>query len=272
MSDAEGNGLGGEADPALYQVVDREKRPVKIDQVIFPILKASARKKIDLIGTGFFISTNGLFVTARHVLHDVINENRLQTHAIAMVQFLPENHYKIRPVDRCFAHREADVAVGVVRGLEHKIRGAFSNKVVTLTTREPDIGEVVFTYAYPNTQIIRRDASIQELRFSPNFYEGVIEHSYPEGRDRFLIPWPCYQTSIQSHGGASGGPVFDLSSRAFGVNCTGMKGQKLAFASRIKEVLDVVISNVWVPGENAPSPKTIRELARAGFVHFEPSV
>jgi hypothetical protein len=37
-------------------------------RAIFPVVRFGADGLMDLLGTGFFISTNGLFVTARHVL------------------------------------------------------------------------------------------------------------------------------------------------------------------------------------------------------------
>jgi hypothetical protein len=67
--------------------------------------------KLYLVGTGFFITTNGLFVTARHVLmDDVFDLAGRQRYPIGLIQFVDPNIYIQRPVLRCAPHRVADVA------------------------------------------------------------------------------------------------------------------------------------------------------------------
>jgi hypothetical protein len=65
----------GEARPGDYDVTTGEGHPTLPDFSIFPIVRHDD-DKMRMVGTGFFITTNGLFVTAKHVLQDVLKDRR----------------------------------------------------------------------------------------------------------------------------------------------------------------------------------------------------
>ena len=54
---------------------------------VFPILRHHASSQWEVVGTGFFITQTGIFVTAKHVLEAVFDPKGQQTHAIAMMHF-----------------------------------------------------------------------------------------------------------------------------------------------------------------------------------------
>jgi hypothetical protein len=84
-------------------------------------------------------------------------------------------------------------------------------------------GDLVATYAYQST-IIQSAETGQLFSFNPEFYEGRIVGYLANGRDRVMLPGPCYRTDMVIHHGASGGPVADPSGRVFGINSTGFDG------------------------------------------------
>ena len=259
--------LPGQAPDGLYKAVDDSGGTVHLGETVLPILKQVEGRRWELIGTGFFISGNGVFATAKHVLHDVLDAKGQQLHPIVIFQFIPGNQYLIRPVMLGSHNTEADIAIGVLQQATHNETGeTLNNKTLTLTTNAPKVGEIVATYAYPNT-VSEENESVQSLIFSPAYYEGILEEYLVEGRDNSMLPGPCYRTSIIMHGGASGGPVVGPSGRVFAINSTGFHGADVSYVSRINEILPLSV-NIMDMG--TPRSLTVLEMARRGWVTFDP--
>ena len=67
--------------------------------VIFPILKEVSSRETRLVGTGFFITTIGHFVTAKHVIADVYDiPNGRQDGFIHALHFVTTDKYLIRHI------------------------------------------------------------------------------------------------------------------------------------------------------------------------------
>jgi hypothetical protein len=103
------------------------------------------------------------------------------------------------------------------------------------TFNEVGVGSRAVTYAYPRFSNTQDDDS-QKVEFNSSYYAGYIREYLPKGRDRILLPGPCYQTCIHIHAGASGGPVFGSHGLAFGINSTRIDGTDISYVSRISEV------------------------------------
>jgi hypothetical protein len=243
--------------------------PSDPSSVVFPIVQQRADGTWDLLGTGFFISTNGLFVTARHVLRAPFDSSGRQQYPIALIQFYEKGNYLIRPILRCAFHPIADVTVGVAAPMNRNSDNApLTNPVLTLTVAPADIQTRVVTYAYPRHSNITVDG-VQTFHVMPRFYGGDITEYLPTGRDSVLLPGPCYRTSIAIHHGASGGPVFSPSGAVFAVNSTGFDGTDISYVSRINEIFDLTIDDVAMNNQPAQSVSII-EMARAGHVVVRP--
>ena len=233
---------------------------------IFPILKQVGDGCFNLIGTGFFISSFGLFVSAKHVLRDCFDEKGKQKFSVCLLQFFSDNRYLFRHIAWCCSHNRADVAVGLAEGTS----GGESNPALPLTTVGPSNGELAATFAYPETKIEQLGAT-QVMNFKAEFYDGSIVKYFPNGRDKVMFPGPCYQTTMVIKGGASGGPVVGKSGRAFAINSTGFDGASdISFVSRIDEIIYLELPHLQLPdGQDLPSI-TIFDLAMAGWIDFEP--
>ncbi len=261
--------LGGEADQKRYAFINHENgRKVEGNETIVPIVKQVDGWRLELIGTGFFIASNGILVTAKHVLKDVMR-NGQQVHGIAIVQFIPGNQYLIRPLMFMSENTNADIAIAVPQSAKHNITGEeLVCPRATLTTETPAIGDIVSTYAYPNSSI-ENNAGKVIARFEAHFYEGCLDEFLPEGRDRVMLPSPCFRTSFVTHGGASGGPVVGPSGKVFAVNSTGWHGEPLSFVSRINEILPLTV-NIKDEKSGTVQAMTVIEMAKRGWVAFDP--
>jgi len=262
--------LRGEAASGTYKARTGDGVEVSLDRAIFPIVRYDSDGRLHLVGTGFFIATNGLFVTAKHVLmHGVFDSTGRQLYPIGILQFIEGNIYIQRPILRCAYHPMADVAVGVAAPIKDKQGQPLSNPILKLTLVPPVIGSRVVTYAYPRHANVILESGEQRLNLMPRWYDGNLEEHFPNGRDQIFLPKPCFRTSIFIHGGASGGPVFSRAGAVFGVNSTGIEGTDISFVSRLDEIFQLTIDDV-ILGSRSPASVPVIEMARAGHIIVSP--
>lgn len=254
----------GAAPAGKYRARADDGTDVSPNQAVFPIVSQESDGTFVAIGTGFFVAENGIFVTAAHVVSAVLNEHGKATAPFGMFQFAPNNTYRVRPIHRATRHLVADLAVGVASPMHHKVDGTpLPNKVLKLAMHTPDLGRTVCTYAYPRTLV--QAGRPQQIEFLPAFVEGVILEHLPNGRDKVMLPGPCFRTSMAIHGGASGGPVV-AGGAVFAVNSTGIDNSAVSYVSCVSSALDLAITDVKLPGEAHPRNTTLRELISLGFV------
>lgn len=116
-----------------FKSADGNGIPCDPMEPIVPILKKLSEEQWQLIGTAFYITTNGIFLTARHVLDDVINQGA-QTHPIAIFHFLHNKQYIIRPILRAFSKNHSDVSAGLAADIKNNLTGnLLENKILTLS-------------------------------------------------------------------------------------------------------------------------------------------
>jgi hypothetical protein len=243
--------------------------PISPHTVIFPILKEVSPNENRLVGTGFFITKFGHFVTAKHVIQDVLDTATGQQHSpIHALHFVQGFEVLVRHITKVSVHNSVDVAVGKMDYHEINTTGKpLTNRVPRFTTEIPRVGSPVCTYAYPES-----DATFVKgggSRFVANFYVGeFLEHS-SQPRDSVNVTWPHFVTSIIVKGRASGGPVFDERGRVFGINCIGGAGllEDRSYMGRAYDLLQLDVPEF--PGEHTP---TVHDLAVHGAITFDPAI
>ena len=142
-----------------------------------------------------------------------------------------------------------------------------TNRSFRFTTEVPPLGSKVCTYAYPESDRIFKKG--ESSKFIPNFYAGELTGHSDQPRDRALVSWPHFTTSIDLRGGASGGPVFDEYGRVFGVNCVGgIAG--ISYMARVRELLQLLVPEF--PGSDDKYGYTVRDLAKVNYICFEPPI
>ncbi|WP_150912541.1 S1 family peptidase [Marinobacter halotolerans] len=256
----------GVAPEGKYVAASGDGDRADLGSAVVPIFKQVDDGSLQIIGTGFFICKNGIFVTAAHVLNEAIDDNGNQKCAIVIFQFTENNSYQIRNLMRGVIKDNSDVGVGVCREMKHNKTGELlTNAVLPISKIEPKVNDHVFTYAYPNTVHLKGEK--ENIFINPRFYEGKVSECFPDGRDSVFLPSRCYQTSIAIHGGASGGPVFNEKGHVVGINSTGFNDcHDISFISSIGDIFDLSIPGIKRnPGADEEAV-TIRRLQQLGHV------
>lgn len=233
---------------------------------IAPIIRQHPDKKtFDLIGTGFFVAKGGIFITARHVLEAVREVHPNGEFGLGLIQQIQGNAFVERPIIRMILNNSVDIGIGICAPMSSPSRGELDNPIVRLSTRDPEIGEHVFTYAYPDT-IIEAAGNKSAVYLNPHFYEGRIVDHFPIKRDSAVLTWPCFQTSMHLHGGSSGGPVFDSSGAVFGINTTSLQPDtNISYVTKVRDALGLFIGDLRIGSDTDPGSYSIYELALRGF-------
>ena len=248
-----------------YKTESRAGALASPNDAIFPIVSQEEDGTFVAIGTGFFIGADGLFVTAAHVVREVLDSEGRPKGPFGLFQLASENHYMLRSIVVVTRHVVADVAVGIAAPMHHvETKEPLRNKTLVLTRRSPGIGSIACTYAFPLTEVTT--GKPQAVRFTPGFFEGVVRKHYANGRDSVMLPGPCFETSIVMHGAASGGPVFDQAGNVFAINSTGYGDSPLSFVACVTPLFELSLERLRLPGDISPRTVSVLELAERGFV------
>ncbi len=228
---------------------------------VFPVL-VLADSEFKLLGTAFSITDNGLYLCARHVVHEVVQQGGVPV----ICNFMNENNYIMRPILNAVSHDTADICVLVGPNMSHPEKGLLKNIPLKLKYTEQKIGCNIWTTSYPESSIYK-DAGKTIMSFLPNKYEGVLEEFHPMGRDRVMLPFPCYRGTVKLSGGTSGGPVFsETSEGVFGVCLSSFSGQEdVSYYADVKLISSLVLPNCVIA--DSPGKKVrIIDLINRGFI------
>jgi len=246
-------------------------------ELIFPILKVTIAGEVTLVGAGFFIGPNGLFVTARHVLVDYFVENpeRVEEEWVQTdAGFIVQNRGDGSPVRRLihnasFLRNRSDVSVARLKlAFDLVTKEDILNGRLTVSDRIPEVGEQIFSCAHPKTKISKnQETSVVQISLDTSYYSGKVTEVFPSGRDRHNLPNQCFRTDMHIHPGASGGPVFDEKGHVLGVNSTSLFGEtNISYVSSIGDIFNQSIFEVETTPGVVVENISVRHLADIGFV------
>lgn len=103
-------------------------------------------------------------------------------------------------------------AIGILQQATHKKTGKpVRNKIFSLSLHVPVEGELISTYAYPETTV-QLEETTTKINFKPKWYHGTVSEFFPQGMG--YIKTSAIVADMESLGGCSGGPVFSINGNA----------------------------------------------------------
>lgn len=254
---------------------------------IAAIYKVSLLGNPQLIGTGFWVTDSGHLVTAWHVISDNIGANGIDEGPIYAMQSLADGTAIPRVLRKSYRHEGCDLALS-------ETKSAFPDPTepITMTLAEPSIGSSVYTHAFMSMADLSGPdyVGLPTVRFSGTLYvevidkiynldygatltEGSVNAVFKSARDKVMLPFPCFESSIPLYGANSGGPVFDKKGRICGINCSGIAGTEISYHIPLREVLGMRARNIeFVPEDPVARSRDILELGLLGRALFYPPV
>jgi len=205
------------------------------------------------LGTGFFVSKFGLFITAKHV---VVEDIQFQEGRGLEVWIIVNGNNFTCPIRDIQLHPTADIAIGVIvppRKNDLLLpKSVFTISLCNVSRNKPSAGAEVYSYGYPRTSLknCENDPDTVVIDMQPDYYTGKIDGYHKDGVS--ICTWPVYRHSMPTASGMSGGSLFlKNNSAVIGVNCTGdsTSSEDISYgtATDVKLALDMIISSE-IPG------------------------
>jgi hypothetical protein len=253
---------------------------------VVPILLEIEPRRLKVVGTGFYITRYGLVATAKHVIEEFMSEagEGLQLKQGFVPHLSPNSdRLYLRPIRKAFLLSSADAAVLQADNfIERTPVGPLMNLRAQLSARLPMEGARLLTFAYPENAVLDFTAVDAKPTIRGDYFLGRFRRFVPEPEHPFLR-FPYFESSIEIRSGASGGPVFNASSRVIGINCRGWdfrgaehEGDNLSYLVPTGHLLQLAVDLFQLPPQSWEAaqlpnnwrnrPWTIGELARHGHV------
>jgi hypothetical protein len=237
-----------------HRAMTPDGRALHPSEGVVPIVHEIGPGRLLVVGTGFYVSRYGLFVTAGHVVHALVNDGSREMD-VAYVLHLADDGRQchLRRILRAYVSNEIDVAVAQADNYAASVpEGPLCNLRAPISTGTPPKGTELVTYAYPDNAVLDfTDGSTPQIK--ADFYDGHMLEVIEDPRATPFMPYPHYRTSIELRSGASGGPVFH-DGRVVGVNCRGWdfrggehEGDNLSHVVPAAALLPLEIGADYVP-------------------------
>lgn len=184
--------------------------------------------RIRILGTAFFISSAGLFLTAKHVVEGFTHG----LHGELSLMLLRRPNYKFAKIASLQNHESTDISIGII---DLTGEGWFP-KTYKLSSKQLGKRDFISSFGYAKTKYEIKENALM-INLNPDFYEGQVIEYHREGYG--VAKWPVYRHTMSTLSGNSGGPVFSIKSSAVhGICCTGFNPPPGGTFSDIREILD----------------------------------
>lgn len=239
--------------PEGHQAKLGDGTQISATQGVFPILHEIEEGKLQVIGTGFFITRYGLFLSARHVFDDFIESDEASRKSLRIFHHTGE-HIHIRHILSISYNNVADIVVGYADNFATKLpQNPLSNIRAALTLDCPKPREKLVTFAYPRNFLLDFSTGDDPIHiFADQFRGEFVSLEQPSKYDEHGVE--LYQTSVPVEGGASGGPFFNQTGQVVGIARSSLEfkgsdhdGATSSLITPIRHCLGITVSPSYAP-------------------------
>jgi hypothetical protein len=214
-----------------------------------------------VLGTATLIA-GYLAITARHVLESVFQKYgrkqstdkhfEIDACAIRLYQVLPGPEYRVWEVRNAWLCPTTDIAIlHLAKWRTTRPDESVDWKSPHIRALPPAVGQKVVAFGYRESKVTVTEDSTGthhiELNDRPTVSIGTITQIYPSGRDRVMLPFPCYEIEARFDPGMSGGMVIDENGALCGLICASLQttdptAQPISYVASLWPMLGTVIS------------------------------
>lgn len=191
-------------------------------------------------GSGFFISTDGYFVTNNHVIEDI---------SYIEVEYTMGGVLNVYEAEIIQIDKQNDLAILKIKD---KSFTNFTSIPYNFQTDIKDVGESVFALGYPK--------AFSGMGTEIKFTDGKISSKTGYNGDVSM-----YQTSTPIQPGNSGGPMFDLDGNLIGITTAKFNDEMVENVSYsvksnyLKNLIDVLPSQIVLPSDKSLNTRSLTE-------------
>jgi Trypsin-like peptidase domain len=213
-----------------------EKPDSPISEIALRVVVECPGWNFYVVGTAVLIAAH-VAITARHVLDHIITQFGFKAlspssgvvgdYEVKLWQVLPGPTYRFWKVFAAWP-TSTDVAIFHL-GLDRStILGEQINwRCPRLRVLPPQVGQqiVAFGYREAKVDVTEDDKGTHHINLNdrPTTSIGTIRQIYPSGRDRAMLPFPCFEIEARFDPGMSGGLVVDEAGSVCGLICASLQ-------------------------------------------------
>lgn len=205
----------------------------EVSEIALRVLVEFEGGETHVIGTATVIAGN-LAITAKHVLEDILSRFGAQMkaalhaevrgYAVRLYQVMRGPIYRVWNVRTAWYSTETDIAfLHLALFKTSDPHGTVEWRTPKLRCMPPPVGQKIIAFGFRESEAKvtpNADGSYHlELNDKPTTSIGEVKKIYPEGRDKCLLPFPCYQVNARIDPGMSGGLVVDEWGAVCGLVC-----------------------------------------------------
>lgn len=150
--------------------------------------------------------------------------------------------------------------------------GSVEFRVFEPTTRLPKVGDPILMLGFvaDNHEVIIPDGDAPVINMGKHYASiGQVTATYPQGRDKVMLPGSCIEVAADTLRGMSGGPAFDKDGHLVGLITSGLEsenGTGPTFISLLWQALILDAQPKWPPNLHPADASRLLD-SRLAFVH-----
>lgn len=251
-----------------------------ISQFVLRILVEQPDVEPVPIGTATWVAGH-LVLTARHNIEHIVKnfgarkDGSIEDYAVRLYQVLPNCDYAVWQVFSIWCAEDSDLALMHV-GLwghtgETPPDPAFS---LRMSIGQCKLGDKVAGFGFHSitarTSQNADGSTHLDVNDVPQATTGVITDLFPDGRDRSMLPFPCFAVNARFDAGMSGGPIFSEKGRLIGVIVATLPGEgdtpHTSYVATLEPLLNMRIDAKQTGKPRPVAPYPVLDLVRDGIL------